>query len=269
MDAKVIFFDVDGTLIDCASGLMCVPESTKKAIESIKRNGDFAVLATGRPKSFLGDGLLELRFDAYITSNGTYIEKKNDILYNKQIDSITLKEAIGFFNSMSLEFVLESQNFSYFSSLNVDYVLKYIKKYSIPEKSITDKWNMDSIFSNKMVVFTRNSKQAESCVRYFGDKFNLMNHSGEKSYDINLKDCTKADGIERLLAYLNIPIEDTYAIGDGINDIEMFQKVRCGIAMGNADEKLKKVADFVTTDIYSNGIYNALKKYNLIEKTMV
>jgi Cof subfamily protein (haloacid dehalogenase superfamily) len=269
MSNKIIFFDVDGTLIDCASGLQCVPDSTRKAIESIKKNGNLAVLATGRPKSFLGDNLLELQFDAYITSNGTYIEKNNNILYNRQIDSITLKEAIELFKSMNLEFILESQNCAYFSNLNVDYICKYIKKYSIPEKNITDKWNISSVVSNKMVVFTTNIKQIENCVKHIGDKFNFMNHPGEKSFDINLKNCTKADGIERLLAYLNISIEDTYAVGDGINDIEMFQKVNYGIAMGNANEKLKKVATFVTTDIYSNGIYNALKKYNLIEKLVI
>ena len=64
--------------------------------------------------------------------------------------------------------------------------------------------------------------------------------------------------------YLGINKEDTYAIGDSINDLEMLQCVGHGIAMGNATQVAKDVAEYVTTDIHEDGIYNALKHYGLI-----
>lgn len=91
-----------------------------------------------------------------------------------------------------------------------------------------------------------------------------MKHPGENSYDVYFKDCTKADGIRKLIKHLSMNIEDTFAFGDGINDIEMFQAAGCGIAMGNAHEKLKKVSRFVTDYVFSHGIYNALMKLQMI-----
>jgi Cof subfamily protein (haloacid dehalogenase superfamily) len=263
MSTKIIFLDVDGTLIDCLSGLRRVPDSTRKAIANVKKNGSLVVLATGRPKAYLGKDLLNLGFDALITCNGTYIEKNNKVLYNRQIEPAKLRAAIDFFQRMQLEFILESQSYAYFSNLQLDLTCRFVEKYAIPERNLIDQWDIDSVVANKMVVFTTNRRQAEDCVRYFKNDFNLMNHPGEDSFDINLKNYTKAGAVERLLAYLNVPGADTYAIGDGINDIEMLQMVNHGIAMGNANAQLKKVANFVTTDIGSNGIYNALQRYNL------
>ena len=58
----------------------------------------------------------------------------------------------------------------------------------------------------------------------------------------------------------------TLAIGDGMNDVEMFQAVDVAIAMGNAKEGLKELADYVTTDILEDGIYNAFRHFGLLEE---
>ena len=78
------------------------------------------------------------------------------------------------------------------------------------------------------------------------------------------KDQTKATGIIHLIEYLNIKREDTIAFGDGHNDSEMIQYCNIGIAMGNAIQKVKDVSDYITDDIDNDGIYNAMKKFNLI-----
>ena len=56
---------------------------------------------------------------------------------------------------------------------------------------------------------------------------------------------------------------ETVGIGDGMNDKEMLELCQIGIAMGNAKEGLKAVADYVTTDLEEDGLYNAFKHYNL------
>ena len=67
-----------------------------------------------------------------------------------------------------------------------------------------------------------------------------------------------------LCDYLGIPVEETYAIGDSINDLEMLQFVGHSIAMGNASQSAKDVAEYITTHIHEDGILNALRHYNLI-----
>ena len=74
----------------------------------------------------------------------------------------------------------------------------------------------------------------------------------------------KSKGIEALLNHLGIKKEEAIAIGDGHNDAEMIEYVGLGIAMGNAIEKCKKVADYITSDIDDNGIYNAFKYAGII-----
>jgi hydroxymethylpyrimidine pyrophosphatase-like HAD family hydrolase len=68
-----------------------------------------------------------------------------------------------------------------------------------------------------------------------------------------------------LLKYLNLSKEDTFAYRDGINDAEMIEFVKVGVAMGNAKEELKNIAGDVTDTHDENGIYNSFKKYKLIK----
>ena len=59
-------------------------------------------------------------------------------------------------------------------------------------------------------------------------------------------------------------MENVYAFGDSLNDIEMLQAVGTGVAMGNGLDIVKENADFVTGDVEEDGIYNGLKKLHLI-----
>jgi Cof subfamily protein (haloacid dehalogenase superfamily) len=264
MGKKAVFFDVDGTLVNCSQGMNCALDSTKEAIKRIRNNGHLTVLATGRPKTFLDEEIRKLGFDAYITSNGAYIELDDNAIYNRKIDKKTVEEVVLMCREENIDFLFEGQELSYFSNFNSENIKKLLKAFSIESSLITDKWENKDVSANKIVLVLNSEKQKERSIELLSDRFNFMKHPGENSYDVYFKDCTKADGIIKLVKHLEINIEDTVAFGDGINDIEMFQTVDCGIAMGNAHEKLKKVARFVTDDVFSHGIYNALIRLELI-----
>lgn len=264
MGKKAIFFDVDGTLIDCAQGMKCVLDTTEEAIKKARKNGHLAVLATGRPKSFLDEEITKLGFDAYITSNGAYIELDGKAIYNRTIDKKILEEVVSMCREEKMDYVFEGQELSYFSSFDSENIKRLLGAFSVQSRYLTDTWNCKYVSANKMVLIFDSENQKERSIKLLKDKFSFMRHPGQTSYDVYFKDCTKADGIKKLVEYLDINMENTFAFGDGINDIEMFQTVRCGIAMGNANEKLKKVAHFVTDDVFSHGIYNALLTLQLI-----
>ena len=67
-----------------------------------------------------------------------------------------------------------------------------------------------------------------------------------------------------LIEYLGIPHSNTYAFGDGPNDLEMLQYVQYGTAMGNSEESVLKTAKYKTEGIWEDGIYLGLKRYGLI-----
>ncbi|EUJ55190.1 hypothetical protein MCOL2_09531 [Listeria fleischmannii FSL S10-1203] len=87
-------------------------------------------------------------------------------------------------------------------------------------------------------------------------------------HDVSVDVCpangSKAKGIRELIKKLGFQMEDTYAFGDGLNDIDMLQEVGCGIAMGNGREEVKQVADYVTDSVDEDGIMKALKHFRLL-----
>ena len=82
--------------------------------------------------------------------------------------------------------------------------------------------------------------------------------------DVVPKNVSKAKGIDETLKYFNIDISETMSFGDGHNDIDMLKHTNIGIAMGNSNEEVKQIADYVTEDADHDGIYNALKHYELV-----
>ncbi len=82
--------------------------------------------------------------------------------------------------------------------------------------------------------------------------------------DIINEGVSKASAVEIVLNYLDIKIENSFAFGDGLNDLEMLKFVGTGVAMGNAFEELKNAADLVTESVSDNGVQKALKKLELI-----
>ena len=82
--------------------------------------------------------------------------------------------------------------------------------------------------------------------------------------DITAKGNTKQKGIDEIIKYFGLKLEDTIAFGDGGNDISMLRHAALGIAMGNAKEDVQAVADYVTDTVDNDGIQKALKHFNLI-----
>ena len=82
--------------------------------------------------------------------------------------------------------------------------------------------------------------------------------------EVLIKGVNKGSVIAGVVKYLGAKQEDTIGIGDSSNDIDMLNYVGTAVAMGNALNEVKELADFVTTDVDNDGIWNAFKKLNLI-----
>jgi Cof subfamily protein (haloacid dehalogenase superfamily) len=83
--------------------------------------------------------------------------------------------------------------------------------------------------------------------------------------DINPLGIDKSVGIEKMNALYGITQEETMAFGDGGNDISMIRYAGIGVAMGNAEEKVKQSADYVTSSVDDDGIGAALRHFGIIE----
>ena len=82
--------------------------------------------------------------------------------------------------------------------------------------------------------------------------------------DVNPKGLSKKVGIDIFCKHFGIGIENTMAFGDGGNDISMLKHVNIGVAMGNANPEVKEIANYTTDEVDENGIWNALKYFEVI-----
>lgn len=85
--------------------------------------------------------------------------------------------------------------------------------------------------------------------------------SHENNFEIVSKFSSKGNAVEYIANSLNISLDEVMAIGDNFNDLSMFKKVKYSVAMGNADDKIKKMCNFVTLKNDENGVAYAIKEH--------
>lgn len=150
----------------------------------------------------------------------------------------------------------------YNTESNPDLVMKISKLLNIP--GIDMELPIDSVTSQRIIQLTPFiSESQESSLL-----LKLRNiESGRwcpDFSDFTAKGVNKAKGLKEIAKRCNLDVSETMAFGDGGNDLSIVKAAGIGVAMGNANEILKTSADYITTSVDDNGIYNALKVYNVI-----
>lgn len=283
MEKKIIFFDVDGTLVAGVDGVEYVPESTKKAIALTRAKGNLVYLCTGRSKAEIYDFILECGIDGVIGAGGGYVEIGDQMLYHKKVTKEAVNHMIDYFEANHFDYYVES-NGGLFASKNLVKRLERIIYGDIEnDPEARKRWeNKENHFINAMIegqdlkrddinkaCFLENPDTPfDDIIKEFEGEFNVIHCTvpifGDDSGELSVPNIHKANAIEALISHLGIDRKNTYAFGDGMNDKEMLEYVNVGIAVGNAKEGLKAIADEVTDDITNDGIYNSMKKHNLI-----
>lgn len=261
---KLALFDIDGTLIE--KGTQILSESTKNAVNLLKKHKVTIAVASGRPIFMIDKNLLEqLQFDFFICANGTFVanhEMKE--LFRDGISpdiSVPLLEEIekdGF--GISLNF--EDNNYAYSAVDKMQELRDFFIGNSKINRAEGDQLTRHlTSYPTSGVAYIPNDKVDRYIKKYPTLKFvkTLENY-----YDVMHINSSKGKALEKLADYLNISLKETIAFGDDYNDIEMLETAGVGVAMGNAVSDLKNIADYITTEYNKNGIWNALKFYNLI-----
>ena len=257
MNVKIIFFDVDGTLINYEDG--CISTSTKKAIQTLKNNGIRLVAATGRPLSMCQE-LRELGIDTFITANGAYVKHKDRVIHKTSmtIDVVQTVKNFADDNKQSLLFFTEELSMNRIQiSTTLQAMNETLSLHEFPAiigEVVTQEIYLMCLYADQQTV--------EKYTIKFPDLIFKRWHPFISN--VLQQDVSKSIAIKKVLDYFNIKPSEAIAFGDGENDIDMIEQVGFGIAMGNAHETLKSVADFVTRKSNEDGIEFALKKLQLI-----
>lgn len=255
MEIKAIFFDIDGTLVNHKTRK--VSASTTKSLVELRNKGIKLFICSGRHPSFKNTIEEEVNFifDGYIFVNGQcLVDAKGTIIYKKMLDGITKKEVYDYLNENSnLSVVVMEENRIYSRTGNDDSII--LRYGDVDLKEMLD----NEVYQVVIVGDKTLDEDIESKIK------GIKNARWSDDFsDFIPVDGGKDKGVYRMLDLFNIDINETMAFGDGGNDIPMLRAVKISVAMGNGQQEVKDIATYVTSDVDNDGIYNALKKYEVL-----
>ena len=255
---KAAFFDVDGTLLSHATH--CVPKSARESLEKLRAKGIKPYLCTGRHMlefDFLP--MADIPFDGYITLNGHLcLDANKQLLCDFPFPEDTIRALIANFKEHHLPLLLVEENGMTLNFVN-DTVIRAQKAISSPIPNIAP-YDGKPIYLATAYV----TPDEDDLIRSIIPSNCHIARWNDRGIDLILNDVGKVAGIRAIIEQEGILPEECIAFGDAENDIDMIEFCGIGVAMGNAQQKVKNIADYVTTDIDQDGIENALRFYGII-----
>ncbi|MFV0362559.1 MAG: HAD family hydrolase [Suipraeoptans sp.] len=274
-DKKLIFFDLDGTLINHKVG---IAKQIEEVLKQVKLNGHQLFIASGRAAGNLPEEIECIDWDGYVLGSGVYCEYKGKVVSDEHLNLNDVRSFIDYTESdTDTSVVIENEIGTYVTSDSMVVLHEKLESWDGFSKN-----NVKEIESNytivedlrsvspvtKMMFFSR-KRIANEITNEFKDIFDFVPNSVVSGNDkcdgeILKRGVTKATGIENIVKLAGMTMEDTIVFGDGYNDMEMIETVNMGIAMGNAVDALKEVADMVTDTQDEDGIVKALTLLGLV-----
>lgn len=252
---KAVFFDIDGTITKDLK----IPNSFKIALKILQQKDILCFIATGRHQLEIEElNLLEdLTFDGYLTVNGGYCFNQKEVFFDYPIAREDIEAIIKQIKVDPYPIMFIEKDKMYMNLID-EKTIEAQRTVHMDPPMILDVSRALEHSIYQMISFDHEEKPLEVT------KYCRMTRWHPFAYDVIPIGSSKQVGIDACLSYYNIKLEETMAFGDGLNDLEMLQHVQIGVALGNAHEELKKVADYVTTEIHEDGVYHALKHYKII-----
>lgn len=260
-ERKAVFFDIDGTLWDFENR---IPESAVAAIRALQKNGHLALLCSGRTRAFIREPrLLDIGFDGIVSGCGTMIEYEGRVIFRRSLEQELLEHTVHTVRRYGFRPILEGPEYLYMDKEEFaqdPYGKKLISEMGDCLLGISEHWGEWEV--SKLACATDGADR-EACYEQLARDYDYIIHN-EAVTEMIPKGFGKDTGIRRVCGLLGMPLEDTFAFGDGMNDIGMFEVAGTGIAMGNGSPAAKEAADYVTDPLHEDGIWNACARFGLI-----
>ncbi|OCI05258.1 hydrolase Cof [Bacillus paralicheniformis] len=251
MDKKLIFFDIDGTIYDHDKR---IPDTAKQAVSDLKAQGHHVFIASGRAPFMVRPVLEELGIDSFVSYNGQYVVFEGEVIYKNPIAEQSLEALLAHSDSCGHPLVFMGEEGMRTTSAGHPFVHEGIGSLKVnPPEEDRAYFKGRDIF--QVLLFCTQDEE-ERYSRF--QEFDLVRWH-ERSTDVLPSGGSKAEGIKKVIEKLPFDREDTYAFGDGLNDLQMIEFAGTGVAMGNAVPELKKIADFVTKPVDEDGIQYAVE----------
>ncbi len=269
-----IFIDVDGTLIDHFMGR--ASDKVTKALLKAHDNGAKIYLCSGRSRIMMMDHYRPEYMDGFICCDGAYIEVQGKVLEESVIDQSLVNRIIELAEKTGTGLTLQAYDCNYRNQTMSDFFKKDFEKEHPGERNEYElRLNVKQLshYTGEKIYkidakFLDDSDKDQFIKELPEEVFMIGMLSTQKNStsggEITMKNASKGNAVKSVLSFTNEALENSYGIGDSMNDKSMIKACGHGIAMGNGQDELKKCADFVTDTVQEDGVVKALEYYHLI-----
>lgn len=259
-------FDIDGTLLGRYQDK--IEDSAVKAIHKLKAQGIQVLVATGRSFYFIKSHVKEvLDCDYYVSINGSCVlNHDGQVIIRHDIPTQDVEIVLDLADRYNIAMALKTSKEMVVLRDYPGFTAHYGIGFDVHRLMIDDTQKRDYF------------KTVEPAMGLFliGDTTQILpalkalpqfrvEGVGSSSLDVFNSHIDKTKGIDEVLKTIGVTWDEVIAFGDGDNDLEMIEKAGIGVAMGNATEKVKQKADYITLDVDQGGIASALEFYSLID----
>jgi len=273
MSIKLIALDLDGTLM--LPDHLTVSEENKRALSEAHDKGVKIVISTGRTLSVITRVIEQIPFIDYVMySDGAalYDVKEKRVIYEKLIDYKLTEKVINYLNGIEVYYNLYIDG----KIVTQNGRQRYFKNSGLPQKFIDDYIKNTTVYDDLLASIK--DKGAELIVGFFNceddlnNAFDFMKSYNKKLYvtsaftnefEMTNIEATKGKTMDFICKKDGLTGEEVMAIGDSSNDLPMLEYAGISVAMGNAQEKVKRLSDFVTQTNADDGVCLAIEKFVL------
>lgn len=252
---KAVFIDIDGTL----ATELDVPASAREGIRKLRQSGALVFICTGRSLYYVRRYFGQYA-DGFICNNGRLAVMGQRTLYDHPVERGTIEELTAVSQQCGNAVIWYGRDEGWYQGSDDDYErLKNDEQVERISKGLKE--NMQAYCFN---IYFHQRETLHETERALEGKCIINPHGPLPHADVTVLGHDKGSALKAVTRVLKIRKKDTYAFGDGVNDLSMFEAAGYGVAMGNGSPKLKEKADFITTDIDDEGLLNGLTHCGLI-----
>lgn len=260
---KIVFFDVDGTLVD--NPTQVIPESAVRAIHALQAAGHLAVVNTGRPWQHIDPRILAIGWDGIVAGCGMWVQARGRVIHNDEPPKALCREMLDLVRRCDVDAFFEAPH-----GLVLDGTRGWGKDVereagNIRARGLTVTTDPDSedFYFLKFVSHDKPTSNIPAYLEGLAPYFSVIDRGRGMKEMVPLGN-SKSTGIARILAEFGMEKADAIAFGDSTNDTPMFESVGTSVAMGGSDPRLLAIADHETAAVLDNGIEKGLQMLGLI-----
>lgn len=264
---KLIFFDIDGTIVTENDNKRIIPDSTREAIHTLQSAGHLCFINTGRSLSEIDQSIHDLNMDGFVCGCGTSILYRNSVLYAKTIPFELGNRILQDLDRCHLEWLLEGTHTLYYSSKPYtthigDFQEEHRTVFSLAFDLISPEHARNLVF-DKFCICTKPDSDLNGFMQTYKQELDFIDR-GNGFFEVVPMGCSKASGMQFLMEHFQIALENTIAIGDSTNDLPMLRFAGTSIAMGGSAPEVCETATLVTDSVLEDGLRNAFRRLGLI-----